>query len=169
MFCYILHRTSTNPPHFNATKQTQKQTHTEPEYPPKPRNLEEITPPTQLEIETIPPPAAKRPKTSPFPQSPVLTGLCAATRTSEETPGRERRNQAQSGGDKKKGSIIGNHIGGCKNGSGKEGTSTSVNHKSNARDQEPKEIPPRTKRPTATDWNEMNRNQRHNWRQRHKL
>jgi hypothetical protein len=64
--------------------------------------LVEITPPTQLEIETIPPPAAKRPKTSPFPQSPVLPDLCTATRTSEEIPRRERRNQAQSGGDKKK-------------------------------------------------------------------
>ena len=136
---HILHRTSTNPPHFNATTQTQKQTHTEPEYPPEPRNLEEITPPTQLEIETIPPPAAKRPKTSPCPQSPVLPGLCAATRTPEETPGRERRNQTQSG----------------------RNTET-------VRTQEPEQTPPGAKRPTAAEWDGMSRNQKRRWRQWHK-
>ena len=96
----------------------------------------EITPPTQLEIETIPPPAAKRPKTLPCPQSPVLPGLCAATRTPEETPRRERRNQTQSGGN------------------------TEI-----VRTQEPEQTPPGAKRPTAAEWDGMSRNQKRRWRQ----
>ena len=87
---YILHRTSTNPPHFNATKQTKKQTHIDPKRPSRPLNPGEREPPRQPEIETIPPTAAKRPKTSPPPQSPVSPSLCAVTWTSEETPGTGR-------------------------------------------------------------------------------
>ena len=89
---YILHRTSTNPPHFNATKQTEKQTHTDSKHPSRPRNPGEREPPRQPEISTRPPPAAKRPKTSPPPQSPVLPSLYAATHTSEHTRRKERSN-----------------------------------------------------------------------------
>ena len=173
---YILHRTSTNPPHFNATKQTKKQTHNDPKHQSRPRNLREREPPRQPEIETIPPPAAKRPKTSPPPKSPVLPSLYTVTRASHKTLGKERSTNTGDTEDKndnhdsKKGSTTGNHfesIAGDHIG-GDEGTSREVDHNSKAREQEPKEVPPRAKRPTAADWNEMNRNQRQHWRQRHK-
>jgi hypothetical protein len=62
---HILQRTSTNPPHFNATKSTERHTSTEPEHPTGPCILGEDELPRQLDTGTTPPPAAKRPKTSP--------------------------------------------------------------------------------------------------------
>ena len=97
---YILHRTSTNPPHFNATKQTKIQTHNDPKHPPEPRNLVENEPHRQPETDTTPPSAAKRSKTSPLPQSPVSPSLFAVTRTSEETPGKGRSNHTGDTDDK---------------------------------------------------------------------
>jgi hypothetical protein len=65
---HILHQTSTNPPHFNATKQIDKQTITKPGHPLGPCTLDnselpEI--PRQLETDTTPSLPAKRPKPLP--------------------------------------------------------------------------------------------------------
>ena len=60
---HILHRTSTNPPHFNATKLIEKHTSTKPAHPLGPLTLKEGEPPRRLGTHTIPQPTAKRPKT----------------------------------------------------------------------------------------------------------
>ena len=102
--------------------------------------------------------------------------LYTVTRASHKTLGKERSTNTGDTEDKndnhdsKKGSTTGNHFESIAGDhiAGDEGTSREVDHKSKAREQEPKEVPPRAKRPTAADWNEMNRNQRQHWRQRHK-
>ena len=170
---HILHRTTTNPPHFNATKQTSKKNHTDPEHPPEPRKLRESEPHRQPETDTTPPSAAKRSKTSTLPQSPVSPNLCAVTRTSEETPGKGRNKHtgdtdanddkySDKGGVNKKKDITGSHSGGDhKNGKYQVPPST-------IREQEPEEAPPGAKRPTSTDWDGKSKTQRRKWRRRHK-
>ena len=86
---HILHRSSTNPPHFNATKPIEKKSHIEPEYLTRPPISLETEPPRQLEIETMPPSSAKRPKTSSPPQSPVLPGPNEATSKPKISLGQE--------------------------------------------------------------------------------
>ncbi len=167
---YILHRTSTNPPHFNATKQTKKQTHNDPKHPSRPRNLREREPPRQPEIETIPPPAAKRPKTSPPPKSPVLPNLYTVTRASHKTLRKERSTNTGDTGDKngncidmgddnKKGDTTADQRRAyCKNENAHEGNTKA------AREQDPEEALPGAKRPTAAEWNGISRNQKRRWR-----
>jgi len=60
---HILHQTSTNPPHFNATKQIDKQTITKPAHPLGPLTFKGGESPRRFDTHTIPQPAAKRPKT----------------------------------------------------------------------------------------------------------
>jgi len=87
---HILHRTSTNPPHFNATKQTEKQTHTDPKHPSRPRNPGEREPHRHFDADTVHPPEAKRPKTFPPPQQPVLPHLYDANNKGDTTADQRR-------------------------------------------------------------------------------